>query len=68
MLDSSHVRFAAEIEQGYSYHYTNLHSYWMDWLILRFVLNRAWNITDATNKEVGWQEVGGEGGGEGWVG
>jgi len=40
----------------------------MDWLILRDVLNTAWNTTNATNKEVGGWVRGGEGGGGGWVG
>jgi len=41
MVDSSHIRFAAEIEEGNSYHYASLYSYWMDWLILRDALNTA---------------------------
>jgi len=53
MLDNSHIRFATEIEWGNSYHYTNLHSYWMDWLVLRDVLNTACNIMSATYKGVG---------------
>jgi len=47
MLDSSHVRFAAKIDYGNSYHYTKLYSYWMDWLNLQDILNTACNITSA---------------------
>jgi len=62
MLDSSHVRFAAKIEWRNHYHYTSLYSYWMDWLILKDVLNTACNITNAAYKR--W--AGGRVEGEGW--
>jgi len=39
----------------------------MDWLILRDVLNTACNIKNATYKEVGKREGGGEGERGEWV-
>jgi len=55
MLGSSHIRFTPEIEWSNSYHFTNIYSYWLDWLVLRDILKTACNITDATNKGVGSQ-------------
>ena len=64
MLDSSHVIFVLE---GNSYHYANVWSYWLDWLVLRDILNTVCNVTSAEYKEV-VDERGGEGGGGGLVG
>jgi len=52
MLGSSHVRFAPELQQSNSYHYTNIYSYWMNWVILRDALSTACNIMSVAYK--GW--------------
>jgi len=38
-----------------------VHSYWLDWLILRDILKTACDIMNATYKGVGGWEEGGEG-------
>jgi len=49
-----------------SYHYTNIYSYWLNWLVLREVLNAACNIKSTAYKRVGgWDGRGGSG--SGWV-
>jgi len=48
MLNSSHIRFAAEIDREIAIIALTYICYWMDWLILRDVLSTACNITNAT--------------------
>jgi len=60
MLGSSHVRFAPEIySEIYSYHYTNIYSCWLNWLVLRDILKTVCNIMNAMYKGVGERGWGG---------